>query len=140
MQRQSRQLRKGKWRVEIVTEAHPYTQLWVRAACYRRALTLYRSTSKRHSAADPYPLQSRAAWRRPSIPGKGWHISCEIHRFKVVILQSGKDCGHNLRIGCCSIWRSTSSASLLTIDLNALLRRSFKFGNNIERPTKPENS
>ena len=86
MQRQPRQFGKGKWGVEIVAEAHPYTQLWVRAACYRRALTLSRPTSKRHSSADPHPLQSRAVWRRTSITGEGRHISPEIHRFKVVIL------------------------------------------------------
>ena len=86
MQRQPRQFSEGKWGVELVAEAHPYTQLWVRAACYRRALTLYGPASKRHSCAYPYPLQSRAVWRRTSITGEGRHISREIHRFKVVIL------------------------------------------------------
>src|SRR6266850_3847350 len=85
MQRQSWQFGKWEWSVEIVAEAHPYTELRIRAASDRRALTLCRPTGKRHSSADPHPLQSRAVWRRTSIAGKGRHISREIHGFKVII-------------------------------------------------------
>src|SRR2546423_12225051 len=99
MQRQPAQISKGKWGVEIVTEAHPYTQLWVRAACYRRSLTLYGPASKRHPSAYPRPLQRRAVWGRCNITGEGRHISREIHRLKGGILSIGNDCGPNLRLG-----------------------------------------